>query len=276
MELFHVESPTGKVHLASDGGYKDDKVDPYCNQRQWVGDYWGKAWKKTDKPVTCKRCMASAIKEGIVDPGDIIIQISASLASGVKTTLKMRKEDLHALRKEIDKKLPAAKSQRLTVGCRARFKPEKAKAHSWSEYAGHECLLEERSSGGDFSVMILGKGPNAPLIKKDPNTVIGQVAWVHESELEFVDANFKVNMDFIDWYSEHEEDFCGDCGAWFPEYGSIDPKTHEDRVCPNESCPGRLYDSGHCPHCSKPPEKMVKFNKKDKCPECGFDADLMW
>ena len=151
---------------------------------------------------------------------------------------------------------------------RARFKPEDAKKHPWSEYAGHECLIEERSSGGDFSVMVLGQGDVGKTLKrKDPNTVINQVAWVDEDELEWVDSNLKKNMGFFDWYEENEENFCGDCGAWFPDKGRINLEADEDFVCPNEECAGRLYDSGVCPHC-----KVPAVN--DECPECGFEFDL--
>lgn len=58
--LVHVESNTGTVHLAWPGSWKDESlVDPYCNARTWLGDYWGKRWPVTDKPVTCKNCIAA-------------------------------------------------------------------------------------------------------------------------------------------------------------------------------------------------------------------------
>jgi len=154
--------------------------------------------------------------------------------------------------------------KRLTIGMRAKFKTDGAKNHSWTEYANHECLLKERSSGGDFSVMVLGQ---KELKKKDPKTVINEVAWVSEDELEFVDAKFKTNLDFMDWYQAHTYDFCGDCRTWFPDRGRLNPETNEDYVCPNEDCPGRLYDSGHCPHCKTKAEN-------DKCPKCGFEFNL--
>jgi hypothetical protein len=221
-ELFHAESSTGTVHFASDGGFKDNKVDPYCNQRQWVGDYWGKKWARTDKPVTCKRCIASAIKEGI---------------------------------------MPAPK-KRLTLGYRCRILPAPAEGHSWEEYAGHDVLLTERSNGS-FSCMVLGQ---KELKKEDSKTVINQVAWVDEDEMEFVNADLETNMEFIDWYQEHEEEFCGDCGTWFPDNGGCDPETKEDCVCPNEKCMGRLYDAGKCPYCA-----VEAVN--DICPKCDFDLN---
>jgi len=158
---------------------------------------------------------------------------------------------------------------RLTIGMRCRFKSMKAKEHSWSEYADHEALLIKRTSGGDFSVMVLREGKNIELKKKDSKTVVNQVAWVDEDDLDFVNANFDTNLDFIDWYQENEEDFCGDCGEWFPNNGGINPVTGEDYLCPNEDCPGRLFDSGICP-CCKAPEPIGS----DICPKCDFDWKL--
>lgn len=146
---------------------------------------------------------------------------------------------------------------RLTVGMRAKFKKDTAESYTWSDCAGYECLLEERS-GKSFSVMILGQ---KELKKEDPKTVLNQVAWVNEEDLEFVDDDFRTNLDFIDWYQEHEEDFCPDCGAWFPGNGL------EDAQCPNEKCPGRLYDQGLCPYCEVKEVDGV-------CPECGFEFNL--
>lgn len=159
-------------------------------------------------------------------------------------------------------------SRRLTIGMRCRFISKKTEDHSWAEYADRECLLKERSSGGDFSVMVLGQ---EELKKEDPKTVLNEVAWVSEDDLEFVNAKFKANLDFMDWYEEHEEDFCGDCLAWFPDRGRLDPETDEDHVCPNEKCPGRLYDSGVCPSCERPSK-----DGETECPKCGFEWDLHW
>ena len=117
--------------------------------------------------------------------------------------------------------------------------------------------------------MVLGRGDvGRTLKKKDSNTVLNQVAWVDEDELDWVDSNFKKNMEFIDWYSEHKEDFCGDCLAWFPDNGKIDPETDDDYVCPNEKCPGRLYDTGmYLP-------AVDKGRTYDECPECGFEFNM--
>lgn len=61
-KMIKVKSPSGKVHWA-DELFKEGKVDPYCNHRQWVGDYWGKPWKKTDEPVTCGNCLSKHARE---------------------------------------------------------------------------------------------------------------------------------------------------------------------------------------------------------------------
>jgi len=114
--------------------------------------------------------------------------------------------------------------------------------------------------------MVLGKGTNVELKKEDSGTVINQVAWVDEEELDHINSDFDTNLDFMDWYQEHEDDFCGDCGAWFPDNGRYDPITKEDFICPNRECPGRLYDSGICPCCKTPaPEDS------DICPKCDFN-----
>lgn len=148
--------------------------------------------------------------------------------------------------------------RRLTVGMRCRIK----KTSSW--YYKHkptlnEVILQERS-GRSFSFIHLGQ---KKLIKKDPQTVIGGGAWIEEDELTFVNDNFKENLDFLDWYQEHEEDFCPDCGAWYPENGQW-----ERPPCPNPKCPGTKLEKGFCPFC----EPEVKL-KNDKCPKCSWDAD---
>ena len=114
--------------------------------------------------------------------------------------------------------------------------------------------------------MVLGKGTNVELKKEDSGTVINQVAWVDEEELDHINSDFDANLDFMDWYQEHEDDFCGDCGVWFPDNGKIDPATDEDHVCPNKECPGRLYDSGICPCCKTPAPEDGHI-----CPECDFN-----
>ena len=130
------------------------------------------------------------------------------------------------------------KKSRLIIGCRARIltlteMPKRtgpdfySNEESWrKEYGGQEVLILERSNDS-FSVMLLGKGVKK-LKKKDPKTTEGSMAWVPEDNMVLVDRNFEDNLDFIDWYQENEENFCGDCGVW-----------REDKdPCPNEDCPG--------------------------------------
>ena len=62
------------------------------------------------------------------------------------------------------------------------------------------------------------------------------MAWIDEEDMVLVDSDFDTNLDFIDWYQEHEDEFCPDCGAWFPENG------RNNVVCPNQKCPGENYD----------------------------------
>ena len=137
------------------------------------------------------------------------------------------------------------KQHRLTVGCRVRFLTIKEKplnrkngfineGHWRQEYGGREVLIQERGGSGDLSVILLGKGVKE-LKKEDANTVDGAMAWVPESDLVLVDDDFDKNLDFIDWYEEHEEDFCPDCGAWFPDNDRIDD------ICPSKKCPSHEY-----------------------------------
>jgi len=156
-------------------------------------------------------------------------------------------------------------SRKLTIGMRCCIKP----STSWHHKDGdNEVLLQERS-GDSFSFLRLGQ---QELKKEDPQTVAGGGAWIDEDDLEFVNAKFKANLDFMDWYQGHENDFCADCGVWFPDRGRLDPKTDEDYVCPNENCPGRLYDSGLCPYCKLP--AVNKGKTYDECPECEFAFDM--
>lgn len=270
--LIRAESPTGKVHFAHHGSWKDESlVDPYCNSRTWGGDHWGKRWRKTEKPVTCKNCLTAATNAGLISGAEAMLSPAYHQAD-IKIKHKgliraMSIEEAKELRDKLDaainwptkpgKKIP----KRLTIGMRARIKKDKENSH-FREYQGYEILLTERSSNGDFSVMVLGQ---KELKRKDPKTVISQCAWIHEDQLEFVDADLEKNLDFIDWYQEHEEDFCGDCGAWRPLEGD-EEEDWTDEPCPNKKCPGRLYDEGKCPWCG------IKA-KDDKCDGCGFDFD---
>jgi hypothetical protein len=143
---------------------------------------------------------------------------------------------------------------RLTIGMRCKIKP----SSSWYTKGGHnEALLQERS-GDSFSFLGLGQ---KELKKEDPQTVTGGGAWINEDELEHIDSDFETNLDFMDWYEEHEEDFCGDCGAWFPENGSMGEPS-----CPNEKCPGNKHAKGCCPYC----DPDVELNDKGICPKCEW------
>jgi len=136
--------------------------------------------------------------------------------------------------------------KRLTVGCRARILPpgpknKKDKRHfekSWCDnYPNREVLLIERSLGGNFAVLLLISGENVPLTQGAKNVVDNQVAWISEEDMELVDADFNTNLDFIDWYQEHEECYCPDCGEWGGgEISSID---YFDFECPNKKCPSK-------------------------------------
>jgi hypothetical protein len=133
--------------------------------------------------------------------------------------------------------------KRLTMGMRVRIltlaelskklgKKCKSADYYWNHYdGGKHALLQERSSGsGDFSILIIGKKwKNERFLPKETTGVIdGGGAWVNEDVMEFVNADFDVNLDYMDWYQEHENDFCGDCGIW-----------REDKdPCPNKDCPG--------------------------------------
>lgn len=135
--------------------------------------------------------------------------------------------------------------KRLTVGCRARILPPAPKnkkdsrrfEKSWREhYPNREVLLVERISGGSFSVLLLVDGTNVPLTMGKKNVVDNQIAWVSEEDMELVDMDFNTNLDFIDWYEEHEEYFCPDCGEWTGgELSCLDI----DFKCPNKQCPSR-------------------------------------
>lgn len=151
--------------------------------------------------------------------------------------------------------------RRMTIGCRCRIKtleemPQRkgpthySNEHSWrEEYGGREILLLERSSSGGFSFMLLGKGVTE-LKRETTGIVSGKCAWIDEDNLVLVDADFDTNLDFIDWYQENEDNFCGDCGAWFPDnMKREDPDDGDNYRCPNPECPGARWDNGECIDC---------------------------
>lgn len=121
-------------------------------------------------------------------------------------------------------------SEKLTLGYRARIKPDSG----WGDddYANREVILAERSSNDDWSVMVLKEGVNVPL-DKHWETVADEVAWIHESGLDLVDKNIEANIRFMDWWHEHEEDFCPDCG-YFDENVLI--KYDYYPYCPKCNC----------------------------------------
>ena len=141
--------------------------------------------------------------------------------------------------------------ERLTIGCRARVKTleEKIKQegpgffanedHWRKEYGGREVLLTERSHGGEFSAIVLGKDVDK-LEKEKTGIVDNEIAWISEDDLILVNKDFEENLDFIDWYQEHEDDFCPDCLTWRPD--SLTWRPDQSSSCPNKSCPSHFED----------------------------------
>jgi hypothetical protein len=155
------------------------------------------------------------------------------------------------------------KPKQLTIGMRVRILTAaemtkkfgktnpKRNDYFWNQIeGGKHALLQERSNGS-FSILTIGdRWKNKRILPKKTTGVIdGAAAWVNEDAMEFVNADFEANMDYLDWYQEHEDDFCGDCGEWFPKRGATDPKTGKDCRCPNKECPGARWDNVECPHC---------------------------
>ena len=129
---------------------------------------------------------------------------------------------------------PASKPESgitLTSGYRARIKPTSSWAKNWN-YGNHEVILTERSSNNDFSVMVLKEGVKVPL-DHHWETVCDEVAWIHESNLDLVDKDIDTNIRFINWWHEHEEDFCPDCG-YFDE--NVLAKYDYYPYCPKCNC----------------------------------------
>jgi len=127
----------------------------------------------------------------------------------------------------VRKMIERDKNARITVGCRCAFKKDSDWAKSWFE-PGRHCIIEKRD-GSDFAVFVLSKGFTGPL-KRDILLYDNDVAWVPENDLELVDRNYPVNLDFLDWYQEIKEDICGDCCEAFYD--------HKRNRCPNPNCPG--------------------------------------
>ena len=99
---------------------------------------------------------------------------------------------------------------KLTIGYRVRIKYRET--DSLNLYEGHEAILTERSRGcPEFSVLVLREGKNIPL-ERNGKTVINELAWLHEDDLELIDTNIEENIKFFDWYAEAEDYLCPDCG----------------------------------------------------------------
>ena len=162
------------------------------------------------------------------------------------------------------------KPKRLTIGMRCRIKTLKevpsrnnkkgfvGNEDTWRrDYGGQQVLLQERGSDSSFSVMLIDKkfADERILPKETTGVIENEMAWISESDLVFVNADFDANLDYMDWYQEHEHDFCGDCGEWYPNRGER---------CPNKKCPGARWDNGECPHCGT--ELTGKY--KDYCRDC--------
>ncbi len=125
-------------------------------------------------------------------------------------------------------------SKKLTVGYRCRVKM----TSSWAEdgFGGHECILKERGSHGEFSVIMLKEGINVPLLHED-GVVADVCAWLNEeSDLEFVDDNIDKNIRFLDWYAEAEEYECPDCLHLCKEEYEADLDRDDDFGCPECGC----------------------------------------
>ena len=97
---------------------------------------------------------------------------------------------------------------KLTIGYRCRIKEGSSWANSFE--AGREVILKERQAR-EFSVIVLKKGTNIPLIQEG-GTVVNEAAWFsEEKDLELVDSNIEANIRFMDWYEEVQEYECPDC-----------------------------------------------------------------
>jgi len=170
---------------------------------------------------------------------------------------------------------PHLQRKRLTIGMRVRIltikemekklgKKVKADDYFWNRTdGGKHALLQERSSGGGFSIITIGdKWKNERILPKETTGVIdGGGAWVDEECMEFVNADFDANLDYLDWYQENESNFCGDCGAW---------KGEKDD-CSNKKCPGYRWDHGMCPNCGT----KLSGKHEDYCKKCKVHVEEM-
>ncbi len=101
--------------------------------------------------------------------------------------------------------------RRLTVGFKARLKEhhrtKRSTGYDMSDVCGMEVLLTERSNSGSFAILILNE-KGVTKYKKSCKIIHDSLAWVEEGDLEFINDDVNTNLDFIDWYEDHE---CSKC-----------------------------------------------------------------
>ena len=107
--------------------------------------------------------------------------------------------------------------KRITIGFRCKILkdvPRYKNQHAdWEEYVGSECIIHEMDSPGRFAFIPL-EGRSELVM--DGSEHYSQCAWIDEAQLEVVDRDVDKNMEFIDWVTEHEDDYCEDCLAFIP------------------------------------------------------------
>jgi len=94
----------------------------------------------------------------------------------------------------------------ITVGSRATVISDR-----WEEFKGQDVLISKRN-GNKFNVIVLASGVKE--ITLEPSLFEDEAAWFSLDELEFVDNNLEANMAGINWYQEHQDEYCPDCGAY--------------------------------------------------------------
>lgn len=100
------------------------------------------------------------------------------------------------------------REMKLTVGCRARLKPDSKS--NWLLTLGKSDVLLTERAGDEFAALVLKE--NTGELKEDIKLIENEVAWLSERDLELVNMDFANNMRFIDWYQEAKESECPDCG----------------------------------------------------------------
>jgi hypothetical protein len=127
-------------------------------------------------------------------PTEALVRLAESIISNKKVHA-----DVYAIRKQ---------QPLLTIGYRAVIDPA---SKSWKEYRKHHVILTNRSSGGNFSCLLLGEGVGTP-IKVNDETIKGEIAWVSEDDLILYDMEVSRNIKFYDRYKELKDMACPDCG----------------------------------------------------------------